>query len=73
MLDSLEGMPTCLHDDTVHAPLLGLHSVRVTNQGDKDIHLPKILKLSEQVANAFVGEKSELRSENELAPPVQAR
>ena len=56
----------------MHARLLGLHSVRVTNQGDKDIHLPKILKLSEQVAKAFVDEITELRSENELTPP-QAR
>ena len=44
--------------------------MRVTNQGDKDIHLPKILELSKLVANAFVDEKFELRSDNDLAPPV---
>ena len=50
--------------------VLSRADVRVTNQGDKDIHLPKILELSKLVANAFVDEKSELRSDNDLAPPV---
>ena len=40
-------------------PPLGAHAilkapdVRITNQGDKDIHLPKILKLDEEVRNRY--------------------